>query len=186
MLRQKIEDMKDQAEADYEKTRKKKDPEFDRANYHPRFTDEDLYDMVKKQLESPACVNKGFILDGFPRSKDDARAIFNNKVLKEQEGEPAEGEEQEPQYDEVLNQNIVPQYAIALEADDAALTQKAKDLPPEVTENTHWNEAGMVRRLKDFRTKNVDDSGETVKDFITEAIGYSNVLVVDAMSPETE
>ena len=44
----------------------------------------------------------------------------------------------------------------------------------------------MQRRLKDFRTKNVDESGETVKDFFTNAIGYPNVLVIDAMIPEEE
>ena len=67
-----------------------------------------------------------------------------------------------------------------MEADDAFLTQKAKDLPPEQVEGTHHNDAGMVRRLKDYRTRNPDDSGTTVKDFITEKIGYPNVLVVDA------
>lgn len=113
--------MKDQAEADYEKSRKKKDPEFDRANYHPRFGDDVLHDLVKIQLNSAACQNKGFILDGFPRSKDDARAIFTDKVLKEQQAEAAEGEEVEPEYDEVLNSKVVPQYVVALEADDASL-----------------------------------------------------------------
>lgn len=44
----------------------------------------------------------------------------------------------------------------------------------------------MQRRLKDFRTKNVEESGETVKDFFTSAIGYPNVLVIDAMVPEEE
>ena len=44
----------------------------------------------------------------------------------------------------------------------------------------------MQRRLKEYRARNVDDSGETVKDFFNEVIGYQNVLVVDALVPENE
>lgn len=80
----------------------------------------------------------------------------------------------------------MPQYAIALEADDASLVARAKELPPEKVDNTHHNDAGMQRRLKDYRGRNVDDSGETVKDFFNEVIGYQNVLVVDALIPENE
>lgn len=87
--------MTDQAEADYEKTRKKKDPEFDRATYQPRLPDEILHDLVKIQLNSAACQNKGFILDGFPRSVEDSRAIFMNQIplAKENEEEGAEEEQ---------------------------------------------------------------------------------------------
>jgi hypothetical protein len=44
----------------------------------------------------------------------------------------------------------------------------------------------MIRRVKDYRTRNPEDSGTTVKDFITEAIGYPNVLVVNASIPNEE
>lgn len=44
----------------------------------------------------------------------------------------------------------------------------------------------MVRRLKEYRARNTDDSGETVKDFFNEVIGYQNVLSVDSMLPEGE
>ena len=90
-LQQKIEELKDQAEADYEKTKKKKDPEFDRENYHPRLTDDILFDLAKIQVNSAGCMNKGFILDGYPRSFNDAKEIFMTKTFK-----PAEGEEAEP------------------------------------------------------------------------------------------
>jgi hypothetical protein len=38
--------LKNIAEAEYEKTRKKKDPDFDRANYHPRLPDDLLCELV--------------------------------------------------------------------------------------------------------------------------------------------
>lgn len=40
--------------------------------------------------------------------------------------------------------------------------------------------------FQEYRARNADDSGTTVKDFFTEAIGYPNVLVVDSMLPEGE
>lgn len=46
-LKNKIEELKDTAEAEYEKTRKKKDPDFDRSSYNPRLPDETLHDLVK-------------------------------------------------------------------------------------------------------------------------------------------
>ena len=44
----------------------------------------------------------------------------------------------------------------------------------------------MQRRLKDYRARNVEDSGETLKDFFNEIIGYENVLPVDALLPEVD
>jgi hypothetical protein len=66
----------------------------------------------------------------------------------------------------------LPQYTIILEADDAFLISKAKELPPEKLEGSHWNDAGMTRRLKEYRSRNIEDSRDTVKDFFTEHIGY--------------
>ena len=133
-------------------------------------------ELVKIMLNSAGCMNKGFILEGFPRSKDDAAGLFMEKVPK------ANGTEGE--MESVVNQKLVPQYAIILEGDDASLQQKAKELPADKLEGTHWNDAGMIRRLKDFRARNPDD-GNT-RDFLTKLIGHENVLQVDVMLPEKE
>jgi hypothetical protein len=82
-------------------------------------------------LNSAACQNKGFILDGFPRSVEDGRSIFMDQI-EVQKGEPAEGEEPgEPEFEEKANERIIPQYSIIFEADDASLIQRGKDMPPE-------------------------------------------------------
>ena len=148
-----------------------------------------LYDLVRIQLNSAGCMNKGFILDGFPRSKEDAKNVFMVKVpvpLEDDAANQEGSEEPEQKFEDKLDEKIVPQYAIAFEADDAFLAQKTKDLPPAKTENNHHNEAGMARRLKEYRTRNVDDSGDTVRDFFTEIIGYQNVLHVDCQLPEAD
>jgi adenylate kinase family enzyme len=62
--------------AAYEKSRKKKDPDLDRNTLKPRLPEEILRKIVKAKINSPACMNKGFILDGFPRNREDAREIF--------------------------------------------------------------------------------------------------------------
>ena len=129
-------------------------------------------------------MNKGFILDGFPRSPEDAKQIFYLKV--EVPKEPVEGEEEEaePTYEYKLNDKVIPQYAIQLEGEDAALVEKAKALPAEQTAGTHLDEAGMARRLKEYRARNADDSN--LKEFFTEAVGYQNVLVIDSAQPGPE
>ena len=69
-IRSKIEELKDIAVAEYEKTRnKKKDPELDRATVKVRLPDDILYRIVRLQMNTAACKNKGFILDGYPRTQ---------------------------------------------------------------------------------------------------------------------
>jgi len=79
-LRARVEELKDHAETDYEKTKKKKDPEFDRASCNPRLPEDIINELTKVFLNSPGCMNKGFILEGFPRSEHDARNIFMDKI----------------------------------------------------------------------------------------------------------
>ena len=72
--------MKDIEVAAYEKSRKKKDPDLDRSTLKPRITDDFLQRVVKAKISSAACLNKGFILDGFPRNSTDAQSIFLSAI----------------------------------------------------------------------------------------------------------
>ena len=85
-----------------------------------------------------------------------------------------------------MNEKILPQYTIIFESDDAYLISKAKELPQEKFEGSHWNDAGMIRRIKEYRARNIEDSKDTVKEFFTEHIRYQNVLLVDCKLPEKE
>lgn len=71
-----------------------------------------------------------------------------------------------------------------MEGEDAALIEKAKTLPPDQTAGTHLDDAGMARRLKEYRARNTDDSN--MKEFFTEAVGYQNVLLIDSSQPGAE
>ena len=183
-LTARVEELKDAAEAEYEKSRKKKDPDFDRSTCNPRLPDDVISDLVRLQLNSAACQNKGFILDGYPRSKQDAKEVFMDKIpipSEVPENEDPEGaDEVESKFEEKLNEKIIPQYTISIEGDDTLLTTRAKELQ----DQGKHNDANMARRLKDWNTRNVPDSGETIKDFFNDAIGHANVLVVDSTTPE--
>lgn len=173
-IRAKIEELKDIAVAEYEKTRnKKKDPELDRATIKVRLPDEILYRIVRLQMNTAACKNKGFILDGYPRTQQDAKNIFLEKLPEDQV--PSEAENPNDSFPGFkINREILPQYVIIFSAEDTALKQRVKDLPVEKTANTHFTEAHMDRRLKLYREANPTDSGTTVQDFFSKAISTFN------------
>lgn len=75
-LRNRIEALKDEEVEKYEKTRKKKDPDLDRSTIKVRLPSDLVNRLVKMHVSNPACMNKGFILDGYPRSSADAKAVF--------------------------------------------------------------------------------------------------------------
>ncbi len=159
-LREKIEELKDVEMANYEKNRKKKDPDLDRAALKPRLPDELVTRVVQAKTGSPACMNKGFILDGYPRSSADAKQVFMcpdpAKAAPPLE-EGAEGEEPEPAL--VVNQRIAPQFVVVLEAEDAFLQQRAKELPAEARAPNQL-EPRALQRLKTFREANGTQADE--------------------------
>jgi hypothetical protein len=116
-IKSKIEELKDIEIAAYEKTKKKKDPDLDRNTLKPRLPDSILYKIVKAKISSPACLNKGFLLDGFPRKTEDAVQIF----LEAQEGEIPEAQQINGLPGYISNNKILPQYVVFFEGEDAFL-----------------------------------------------------------------
>jgi adenylate kinase len=181
----------------YNKTKKKKDPEFDRANAKIRLPDEIISRLIQLKLQGPACTNKGFILDGYPRTMDNALSVFCKKdpVKLDAEGNPIEkapvpeGEEDPDQrpfkgYD--LDTTFLPQYVINLMADDEFLRQKMKEMPEEKKAGTHYTDDQMVRRLKAFREHNQEESGSQTIDFFVSACGEDKVLQEQVTDIENE
>lgn len=118
-IKAKLEELKDIEVAAYEKTRKKKDPDLDRSTLKPMLPDDMIRRIVRNKINSPACMNKGFIMDGYPKNSNDALAIFL---------EPSTGQSL-PDYPGMkINDKIIPQYVVIFEADDAYLKAKAKEI----------------------------------------------------------
>merc|ERR1719313_1344827 len=73
--------------------------------------------MMKFKLNMPECQNQGFILDGYPATAEEAKALFAvQKGDEEEEEEEAadENEEERPKKDK-LDETIAPATVIALE-----------------------------------------------------------------------
>ncbi len=170
---------------------KKKGGEPNRDELNPLLKNRWLYTLMKEKLNENACRNRGFVLDGFPRTFKDAQKTFlvkkkiyvtnedGEEVLQEEEEEepesnsdeeggdeevPAE-EKKERNYDNYeCDPAITPRSFVRLDGEDEFLKTRVKDLPEETVTDTHWNDADMDRRLKAYREANnseVDDPNLT-------------------------
>lgn len=69
-------------------------------------------------MQSAACKNKGFILDGYPRNINDAKSIF----LKPKVNFTCNEEENSDKYPGLEpDSSIIPQYVIVIQGEDAHL-----------------------------------------------------------------
>lgn len=132
-------------------------------------------------------MNKGFILDGYPRNSADAKAIFLDPIPgyeppEEQEevkgGSDAEQDSTFPGC--TISEKILPQYTIIFEADNEILKQKMKDLPPELIEGTNKSQANLERRLNSYRELNASLEADThIHTFFKKLIGEENCMLLD-------
>ena len=140
---------------------------------HVRIEDKYLHQLIRLKLNENACRNRGFVLDGYPRTFKDAQNVFLEKQpIVEGEDAPAEGEEAEEGVEKsnwensVLITDIAPQSVIQLECEGEFLKQRVRELPEEKTAGTHWNDEGITRRLKAYKDANGQEGGDpAVHDF---------------------
>lgn len=146
--------------------------DWKKKNNKKRYPDELLYQMVQYRLTQNDCQNRGFVLDGFPRTYKDAQGVFFHTLKKKEkpkkpegEGEgdagkePAEGEEEEEdpdKYKPKFMKQIYPESVIFLQADDEFLQEKAKKLPKEIMKDSHYYENHMDRRMATWNEGNTN------------------------------
>lgn len=112
-------------------------------------------------------MNKGFILDGYPRNTNDAKAVFLDPIEGYEAPDEAEEAKGEPEGTENtfagfnIDEKILPQYTVIFEADNETLKQKMKDLPPELTDGTNKSQANLERRLGIYREANSSVDAES-------------------------
>jgi adenylate kinase len=159
-------ELREQAEEAAAESEKK--PDLDAI----RIPEEFLFKIFQKWLAFNASRNRGYILDGFPRTYKGAQELFLVKPVKEGDDEeaPPDEEEGEKSYEGFIpDESIFPSSAIYLSGEDAKLNERIKNLPEEKVEGTHYNALGMKRRLLDYRNYNDSKSGEpSVQDFFRE------------------
>ncbi|XP_028398700.1 adenylate kinase 7-like [Dendronephthya gigantea] len=121
-----------------------------------RYDDTYIIRFYKNKLHSMPCQNQGFILDGFPKTEEIAKELFQAEEAEEDEdGEP-------PLY----NKLIMPEKVISLDTTDDFLKARVMNLPESVVAGTHNTEEGLLRRLAEFRAVNTED--ETVLNYFDE------------------
>lgn len=102
--------------------KKKKDKKG--AAEKPKLPDDILIIAYKWKLKQNACLNKGFILDNFPKTYEQCKELFMDKTK-------VESDEEEDKYTQEINQTIMPNLLCILTGADADLNLRIKKLQAE-------------------------------------------------------
>ncbi|XP_019630798.1 PREDICTED: adenylate kinase 7-like isoform X1 [Branchiostoma belcheri] len=129
-----------------------------RENNNDRIEDQYIIRFYREKLRSMPCQNQGFILDGFPKTYEQAKELF--AVDDEEEGEDEGGKV--PSY----HKGTMPEVVISLDAPDDFLKVRVMNLPEGQVAGTHNTEEGLTRRLTEFRNINRED--ETILNYFDE------------------
>ncbi|XP_050010784.1 adenylate kinase 7 isoform X1 [Alexandromys fortis] len=123
-----------------------------------RLEDQYIIRFMKEKLKSMPCRNQGYILDGFPKTYDQAKDLFNQ----EDEEEEEEVRGKMFPYDRL----ITPEFVCGLDASDDFLKERVMNLPESILAGTHYSQDRFLRSLSNYRDINTDD--ETVFNYFDE------------------
>ncbi|XP_031136330.1 adenylate kinase 7 isoform X1 [Sander lucioperca] len=119
--------------------------------------DQLLVKMVKDKLMSNPCRNQGFVLDGFPKTYEQAKELFYAE-----DHESEDGTSQMSSY----SKKIMPEFVLCLDASDAFLKDRVMNLPERQVQEHNYNQEHFLRRLARYRENNVED--DTVLNYFDE------------------
>ena len=164
-IKEKIDAIKDEMVGKYtEANNGEEPPEGFRDKLKVRLPDDLVFEYLRKRLTENDCRNRGYILDGFPRTYKEAREIFlikkkkfdpEGNVVEEEEEPPEEGKEKSWD-DYEIRKEIFPKSFILFDAkSDEQLLQRIKDnLSEQEVFASHNNAADMKRRIAQYRVAN--------------------------------
>nr|XP_020471348.1 adenylate kinase 7 [Monopterus albus] len=132
--------------------------------------DQLLVKVVKKKLMSKPCKNQGFVLDGFPKTYEQAKELF---YAEEQESN--EGTSQISSYN-----RIMPEFVLCLDASDAFLKDRVMNLPERLVQKHNYDPEHFLRHLARYRENNLED--ETVVNYFDEL--DINILYMEITSSD--
>lgn len=126
-----------------------------RENNGGRIEDQYIIRFLRDRLKSMMCQNQGFILDGYPKTIQQAKELFAN-----------EDDEEEGEGGASYDKTIMPEFVVNLDATDDFLKNRVMNLPEAVVTGTHNTEKELLRRLTDYRGANTED--DTVLNYFDE------------------
>ncbi|KAM6991737.1 adenylate kinase 7-like [Tautogolabrus adspersus] len=138
-----------------------------------RLADHLVFEILQEKLNSKPCSNQGFVLDGFPKTYEQARLIFSEGV--------AENDDvslKTPVYDK----KITPEHVFALNASDDFLKERAQGLPQSVAEEMRYTQEEFTARLRRYRQRS--SAEETLLDYFDEIEIHPEHIEVTAGDPE--
>jgi len=155
------------------------EPEVDPESLPVRLPNQGiLYDLLRARLNENDCRNRGYILDGFPRTYEDCQWIFLKKQIKydPETGEPVDDEDielaegEKKKFDDyILDESISASSCIILKQTDDFLVDRVLNLGESAVEGTHYNAAAMKRRLQQYHEANESQIAEpSVQQFFKE------------------
>ncbi|XP_011694075.1 PREDICTED: adenylate kinase 7-like [Wasmannia auropunctata] len=119
-----------------------------------RLDDIILNRLFLNRLNSKDCLNQGYVMDGHPKTFEQARNLF---LISDESLEEVGGEDENVAARNV-NTAIVPELVVVLEASDEFLKERIINRPEREIQNTHYTEEHMLRRMREYRERNTDDN----------------------------
>eukprot|EP01147_Barroeca_monosierra_P006261 gene6261-7442_t len=101
----------------------------------------------KRKIGSMACLNQGYVLDGFPTNDANAKELFD--ITEEDET----GEDED---DSIALK--LPEFVFALDATDEQLKERIQSLPQDEVEALKATETEFLERLQAYRDNNTEDN----------------------------
>uniref|UniRef100_A0A673ME38 Adenylate kinase 7-like n=1 Tax=Sinocyclocheilus rhinocerous TaxID=307959 RepID=A0A673ME38_9TELE len=108
--------------------------------------------IMRDKLSTKPCVNQGFVLDGFPKTYEQAKELFTGEKCDE------EPEDLQSKHEK----KIIPEFVFFVDSTDVFLKNRVLNLPETVVEGTSYTPEQFLRRLAKFRERNVEN--ETFND----------------------
>ena len=134
----------------------------------PRVPTELVTEIMRQKLRSAPCRNKGYVLDGYPRTLEEAKALF--AAIEKEEGDEDEEENKEPEPEpeegeegvtKVSLPAFAPEFVLSLGVSEETAAQRNRDLFRDTQDDSHNDEEGFQRRWKEFNTINDPQSAES-------------------------
>ncbi|NXJ77728.1 KAD7 kinase, partial [Trogon melanurus] len=109
-----------------------------------RLHDQYVIQFVKDKLKSMPCRNQGYILDGFPKTYNQAKDLFDWK-------------KEENNIWVLIMCSSSTEFVISLTASDEFLINRIINLPERIVAGTHYTQDRFLQSLNLFRELNADD-----------------------------
>ncbi|XP_061699121.1 adenylate kinase 7 isoform X8 [Syngnathoides biaculeatus] len=118
--------------------------------------DQMLVKVMMDKLISNPCKNQGFVLDGFPKTYEQAKELFHVDEHESDERTPIS----------LSNKKIMPEFVFILDASDSLLKDRVMNLPEKLVQEHKYEQEHFLQILAKYREKNMEE--ESVVNYLEE------------------